>query len=179
MTRIRILIFSVIAVIVIAVSVSGYALNENYKKSKLVALREYYNVLEVCKLFNLSYQDDKLPSGVPKIIDIAEGEYTSVRIHNFNEWIKYKTHQAEGAENLDPRIKSIGNNGIITIGDILENPSAIATLWASGGPMDNPDDRAYHNDIFAGPDLLYLTPSGQLVQERKLTPGERVLIFGN
>jgi hypothetical protein len=178
MIKKNVAIISMLA-LVLAVAVGGYLLNENKKQSQLISLRTYYKQLEICVLFNLNHQVIKQPNGIPTIIDVSGGEYTSEKIHNFNEWVKYKTHKAGGIEYLDPRIKSVGNDGIITLEDILENPEAIAALWAPGGPMDNIDDRSYHNKIFRGPDLLYATVYGRLAQERDLTSEERAHLFDN
>jgi|GEM_PF-4186914 len=134
---------------------------------------------DVCEQFNLDYTKIKPANSAMDKIILSQGTYTPVRIHNFNEWVKYKTLQVGGVEYLDPRIKDVGANGIITIEDILADPEALSALWAPGGPMDNLEDKDYHNKIFSGTDLLYLTPSGQLVQERKLTPNERAQILCN
>jgi hypothetical protein len=168
----RVVIFSVIAAVLIAATVVGYIL---YKESARASLEAYNKQYDVCYRFNLNYHTTILFNKEKQIVNISEGTYTALRIHNYNQWVMMKTLQSGDVENLDPRIRSIGDNGIITLENVLGNPEPFSAIWAEDGPMDDGD----FSDVFFSEYIFVTEYNGKynLTRDRMLFLEERAYFY--
>ena len=109
----------IIAIVIFAGSFIGfYFLNKNQQKVERAAFQDYLVTKDVYVKFGLKYEAVTAKhNGIKRIVNVSEGEYTPLRIHNYNQWAQ------------------INGWPPLTLEEILNNPTDIEPVWDDNGPM--------------------------------------------
>jgi len=141
----EIVFLTLIAALIIG-GFGGNYLWKNYQYQKQLEIdaanKEYSILIRVYRNFGLDLDIVTAKNGTNQIVNISEGEYTDIRINNYNTWVDYRIQQAE----LDPKNESLQNQlakimsvnestgGKITLQNVYDSPKTVAAMW-NGGPM--------------------------------------------